>query len=72
VKSLVSNSIYAKKDTNGPPSANQDAAMLFAPLGCTHLPPPVPQNLSPEDIAGNDIMKLKVSRHLWALWVLKG
>ena len=43
-----------------------DAAMLFAPFGCTHPPPPVPpflltQNLSPKDIAGSDIMKLKVS-----------
>ena len=45
---------------------NPDAAMLFAPFGCTHPPPPVPscllmQNLSPKDIAGSDIMKLKVS-----------
>ena len=44
-----------------------DTAMLFAPFGCTHPPPPVPpflltQNLSPKDIAGSDIMKLKVSR----------
>ena len=43
-----------------------DAAMLFAPFGCTHPPPPVlpfllAQNLSPQDIAGSDIMKLKVS-----------
>jgi len=43
-----------------------DAAMLLAPFGCTHLPPPVPpflltQNLSPKGIAGSDIMKLKVS-----------
>jgi len=43
-----------------------DAAMLFAPFGCTHPPPPVPpflltQNLSPKDIAGSDIMKLKIS-----------
>ena len=43
-----------------------DTAMLFAPFGCTHPPPPVPpylltQNLSPKDIAQNDIMKLKVS-----------
>ena len=43
-----------------------DATMLFAPFGCTHSPPPVPpflltQNLSPKDIAGSDIMKLKVS-----------
>ena len=43
-----------------------DAAMLFAPSGCTHPPPSVPpflltQNLSPKDIARSDIMKLKVS-----------
>ena len=43
-----------------------DMAMLFAPSGCTHPPPPVPpflltQNLSPKYIAGSDIMKLKVS-----------
>ena len=43
-----------------------DTAMLFAPFGCTHPPPPVPpflltQNLSPKDIAGSDIMKLKIS-----------
>jgi len=73
VRSLVSNSIYAKKDSNGPPSANQvaskdepDTAMLLAPFGCTHPPPPVPpflfmQNLSPKDIARSDIMKQKVS-----------
>jgi len=40
--------------------------MLFAPFGCTHPPTPVPPflltlNLSPKDIAGSDIMKLKVS-----------
>ena len=43
-----------------------DTAMLFAPFGCTHPPPPVTpflftQYLSPKDIAGSDIMKLKVS-----------
>jgi len=43
-----------------------DAAMLFAPFGGTHPPPPVPpflltQNLSPKSIARSDIMKLKVS-----------
>jgi len=43
---------------------NIEAAMLFAPFGCTHLPPPVSpflltQNLSPKDIARSDIMKLK-------------
>ena len=42
-----------------------DTAMLFAPSGCTHPPPLVPpfllsQNLSPEDIAGSHMMKLKV------------
>jgi len=86
VRLLVSSSIYAKKDGNGPPSANQvfstaeprlnnglaqlspDAAMLFAPFGCTNpsrLIPPflLKQNLSSmdTDIAGSDIMKLKVS-----------
>ena len=43
-----------------------DTAMLFAPFGSTHPPPPVSpfllmQNLSPKDIARSDIMKLKVS-----------
>ena len=41
-----------------------DMAMLFAPFRRTHPPPPVPTfllMLSPEDIAGSDIMKLKVS-----------
>jgi len=83
VRSLVSNSIYAKKDRNGPPSANQvtlktspDAAMLFAPFRCTHPPPPVPpflltQNLSPKDIAGSNIMKLKVWWQIYPLWALK-
>jgi len=73
VRSLVSNSIYAKKDRNGPPSANQVASKdeprrghAVCTFGCTHPPPPVPpflltQNLSPKDIAGSDIMKLKVS-----------
>ena len=41
------------------------------------VPPPVPpflltQNISPQDIAGSDIRKLKVSWHLWALQALKG
>jgi len=45
---------------------NPDTAMLFALFRCTHPPPPVlpfllKQNLSPKDIAGSDIMKLKVS-----------
>ena len=54
-----------------------DTAMLFAPFGCTHPPPLVPpfllsQNLSPKDIAGCDIMKLKVSRCRYATSGLKG
>jgi len=50
-----------------------DAAMLFAPFGYTHPPPPIPlsfwrlvllkQNQSPKDIAGSNLMKLKVSWH---------
>jgi len=43
-----------------------DTAMLFAPFRCTHPSLPVPpflltQNLSPKDISGSNIMKLKVS-----------
>ena len=43
-----------------------DAAMLFAPFGCTHPPPPVPPfsaHAEPKskDIAGSEVMKLKVS-----------
>ena len=42
-----------------------DTAMLFAPSGCTHPPPLVPsfllsQNLSPKDIVGSHMTKLKV------------
>ena len=42
---------------------NPDVAMLFVPSGCTpHLPlSRLMRNLSPKDIAGSDIMKLKVS-----------
>ena len=74
MRSLVSNSIYAKKDiemalpvpTKSLLRTSPDAAMLFAPFWCTHPPPPVPpflltQNLSPKDTAGSYIMKLKVS-----------
>ena len=54
-----------------------DTAMLFAPSRCTHPPPPVPpfllsQNLSPKDIAGCGIMKLKVSCCRYAMLGLKG
>ena len=70
VRSLVSNSIYAKTDSSVPTKSllrtSPDAAMLFAPFGCNHPPPPIPlflltQKLSPKDIAGSDIVKLKVS-----------
>ena len=42
-----------------------DVAILFVPFGYTPPPLPVPpflltQNLSPKDIPGSDIMKLKV------------
>ena len=52
--------------TKGCSKLSPDTAMLFAPFGCTHPPPPAPpfllaQSLSPKDIAGCDIMKLKVS-----------
>ena len=145
VRSLVSNSIYAKMDRNGTPSANQvtskdeprcghavctlrvhpptspcpslsahaetksqghcrkwhhEAESLMTDISamgpielikvvytekellsmrssrCTNPPPPVPpflltQNLSPKDIAGSDIMKLKVSWPIYPLWALK-
>ena len=71
MRSLVSNSIYAKKDRNGPPSANLVTSKDEPRRGhavCTlqvHPPtspcPALTQNLSPKDIAGSDIMKLKVS-----------
>ena len=69
MRSLVSNSIDAEMALPVPTKSllkmSPDVAMLFAPFRCTHPPPPVPpflltQNLSPKDIAGSDIMKLKV------------
>ena len=73
VRSLVSNSIYAKKDRNGPPGANQGLSTTkprhghaVCTLGFTDPPLPVRPtlNLPPKDIAGSDIMKLKVSRSM--------
>ena len=73
VRALVSNSIYAKKDKNGLPSANQVTSKDESKRGhaiCTlQVHPPnslvlsflLTQNLSPKDIARRDIMKLKVS-----------
>ena len=72
MRSLISNSIYAKEDRNGPPSANQVASKdeprhghAVCTLRVTHPPPTVPpflltQNLSPKDIAGSDIMNLSL------------
>jgi len=63
VRAFVSNSNYAKikrtemaLPTQSLLKMSPDAAMLFAPFGCTHPPPPTPpfllkQNLSPKDIA---------------------
>ena len=53
-----------------------DTTMLFAPFRCTHPPPPIlpfllKQNLSPKDIVGSDILKLKVSWRIYLLWALK-
>ena len=67
---LVSNSIYAEMALPVPTKSflqpSPDAAILFAPFGCTHPPPSVTpfllkQNVSPKYIARSDIIKLKVS-----------
>ena len=72
VRLLVSNYIYAKKNRNGPPSANQVTSKVEPRCGhaiCTlqvHLPTsPYPtllltQNLSPKDIARSDIINLSL------------
>ena len=70
MRSLLSNSIYAKRNRNGPPSANQvvsrdDPRCCHAVCTLLVHPPTSPfllkQNVSPKDIVGSDIMKLKVS-----------
>jgi len=79
VRSLVSNSIYAKKDRNGPPSANQvtlktspDAAMLFAPFRCTHPPPPVPPFLLTQNLSlMTDISAIGPKTHLQPSYTMK-
>ena len=63
--------------TKGFLQARPDTAMLFAHFEYTHSPSPAPpflltQNLSPKDIAGYDIMKLKVSWWIPASLVGKG
>jgi len=47
-----------------------DVAMLFAPFACTHPPPSITPFLL--DIAGSDIMKLKVLRQILQSLVVKG
>ena len=49
--------------TKGCSKLSPDAAMLFAPSGSTHPPPPAPpfllaQSLSPKDIAGHEAESL--------------
>ena len=50
---------------------NPETAMLSAPFGCTHPPPPIPpfllkQNLSPKVIAGSDVTRWKFyARYIW-------
>ena len=79
VRPLVCNSIYAKEDRNSPPSANQVVSTAeprcghaICTLRVTHPPPPVipfllKQNLSPKDIAGSEVRKLKVSLYICAM-----
>jgi len=76
VRSLISNSTYAKKDRHGPPSANQvvsidkpwhSHAVCILPI----LPFLLKQKLSPKDIAENHIMRLNVSWSIHVLWALK-
>ena len=69
MRSLVSNYIYAKRAEMAHPvptksflKTSPDTAMLFAPFGYTHPPPPIPpfllkQNLSSKVIAGSDITR---------------
>ena len=76
VRSLVSNSIYAKKDRNGPPSANQGASKdeprhghAVGTLQPTHLPLSRPfcwHNWRKWHHEAESIMMLK------ALWALMG
>jgi len=66
VRSLVSNPIYAKKDRNGPPKLLLHTSPYAAMLLPTFTYPALllKQNLSPKNIAGSDIMKLKVLSRL--------
>ena len=54
-----------------------DTAMQFSPFRCTHPPPLVlssllTRNLSPKDIAGSDIMKLKDSWQIHYMYICYG
>jgi len=63
VRRLFFMPICAKEERRGPPSVdkeflklNPDKAMLFAPFGCPHPPPPSAHTEpSPKDIAESDI-----------------
>jgi len=65
VRWLVSKSIDAKKDRNGPPSADQGLSTAQPRHGlafCTlRVHPPTSFCPDPKDIARSDIMKQKVS-----------
>ena len=63
--------------TKGLSWPSPDTPMLFAPFECAHPPLPVPpfllmQTLSPKDIAGDDIMKLKIAQRVYVSLVGKG
>jgi len=54
-----------------------ETAMLSAPFGCTHPPPPIPpfllkQNLSREVIAGSDVTRGKLHAGYIRLLLGKG
>ena len=59
------------------PDANEPSCGHAVCTLQVHPPtPPVPpflltQSVGPKDIAGSDIMKLKVSRRIYPLWALK-
>ena len=65
VRSLVSNSIYAKKDSANQVTSKDEPrcghAVFTLQVHPPHLPFLLKQNLDPNDIARSDIMKLKVS-----------
>jgi len=78
VRSLVSNFIYAKKDRNGPPSANQVASKdehrnghAVSTLQVHPPTSPCPALSAHAESKSQDIMKLKVSWQIYPLWALE-